>query len=277
MNVIGLGNAGCQIAKNFENYGQYRVFYVDHENKGYDNFLPVKKQNSHEDYEKNYRKLDLSSCTGPTTVVLSGAGKISGCILRLLEQLKKNQITILYIKPAETQFMSETGLRTRVTLGVLQEYTRSALIDKIYIVSNDRVEQILEELSLKNYWKDINNIISSTYHMLEVFENTEPLLTTFTPETQNSRIATFGVVNYETGEERLFYNLQHPRIKKYFYGISEKSMGDDKDLLHKIRKFVDSQAGEKTNSGFSIYTTEYDKNYVYTKHYASFVQEQNIK
>ena len=29
MNVVGLGNAGCSIAKYFENYPQYNVFYVD--------------------------------------------------------------------------------------------------------------------------------------------------------------------------------------------------------------------------------------------------------
>ena len=29
MNIVGLGNTGCQIAKNFEKYGQYKVFYID--------------------------------------------------------------------------------------------------------------------------------------------------------------------------------------------------------------------------------------------------------
>ena len=277
MNIIGLGNAGCQIAKNFENYEQYTVFCIDSENKGYNRFLQVEPQNSHEDYEKKYKKLDLMSCKGPTTLILNGEGKISGCVLRVLEQIKKNQIVIIYIKSGGAQIMTEVTNPERVTFGVLQEYVRSALIDKIYIVSNEKVEEIIDELSLKNYWSDINNIISSTYHMLGVFENTEPLLTTFIPTSQNSRIGTFGVVNYETGKEKLFYDLEYTRVKKYFYGISEKLMGNNKDLLHNIRKFVDEQSDEYIHAGFSIYTTEYEQNYVYTKHYASFVQEQNIK
>ena len=57
MNIVGLGHAGCQIAKDFENYEQYRVFCIDVENKGYSTFLPVEQQISHEDYEKNYKNL----------------------------------------------------------------------------------------------------------------------------------------------------------------------------------------------------------------------------
>ena len=59
MNIVGLGNAGCQIAKNFKNYEQYQVFCIDVENKGYPTFLSLEYQNSHEDYEKNYKKLKL--------------------------------------------------------------------------------------------------------------------------------------------------------------------------------------------------------------------------
>ena len=59
MNIIGLGNAGCQIAKSFEKYGQYKVFCIDVEDKGYTTFLHVEEQNSHEDYEKKYKKLKI--------------------------------------------------------------------------------------------------------------------------------------------------------------------------------------------------------------------------
>ena len=88
MNIIGLGRAGCEIARKFENYEQYKIFYVDSENKGYPTFLSVEVQNSHEEYEKKYKKLNLNKCQGKTTFILSGAGKISGCALRLLEQIQ---------------------------------------------------------------------------------------------------------------------------------------------------------------------------------------------
>ena len=283
MNILGLGHAGCEIAKNFESYDQYKVFYIDTEDKGYDldpdrgTFLQVKEQSSHEEYEKNYKKLNLSNCKGPCTLITCGAGKISGITLRILQQVNKNLTNIIYVKPDSTQLANDVLLRERATSGILQEYTRSGLLNKMYIVSNRKVEQVLDNFSLKDYWQDINNVISSTYHMLNVFENTEPLLTTIAPESEAARIGTFGVVNFDTNNEKLFYDLQYPRSIKYFYGINQELTGDDRDFLYNIRKFVEEQTNENTHAGFSIYNTAYEHNYIYSIHYASFVQEQNIK
>ena len=276
MNIVGLGGPGCQIAKNFEEYGQYKVFCIDTEDKGYSTFLSVKAQNSHEEYEKNYKKLKLTNCTGPTAVILAGSGKISGCVMRLLEQIKKNPINIIYIKPDLAEISFEERLIEKTTFGVLQQYARSALIQNLYVVSNAEVELALEDISIKNYWRDINNVISSTYHMINVFDNTEPILTTSSPKPAPARIGTFGVVNFDTNKERLFYDLEYTRMKKYFYAISEASMTNDKDILNKIRSFSREHAADKLDVGFSIYSTSYEHNYVYTVQYASYIQEQNL-
>jgi hypothetical protein len=274
MNIIGLGNAGCQIAKKFEKYEQYSVFCVDTENKGYSRFIRVKEQNSHEDYEKNYKKIDLSACKGPTTFIINGSGKISGVALRILNQIKDNPIVVLYIKTVSSQLSGQALLRDRATFGILQQYTRSAIFDRMYVVSNNKVEQLIEDLSFKNYWDDINEVISSTYHMVNVFNNTEPLLSNLPFKKETVRIGTFGVINYETNKEKLFYDLEHTRMKKYFYGLNNSSEENDKDVLYDIRKFVEDQAGHNTESGFAIYSTGYEHNYVYSIHYASSIQEQ---
>ena len=168
-------------------------------------------------------------------------------------------------------------MRHRATFGVLQEYARSGMINKVYVVSNNNVETILEKISLENYWQDINNLISSAYHMLNVFENTEPLLTTLVAENETARVGTFGVANFETGKEKLFYDLQYPRSKKYFYGINETSMSDNTQVLHQIRERMATRSDEHAHASFSIYNTDYDRNYVYSKHYASFIQEQILE
>ena len=113
--------------------------------------------------------------------------------------------------------------------------------------------------------------------MINVFENTEPLLANSSPKAAPVRIGTFGVVNYQSNKEKLFYDLEYVRFKKYFYGLSSASSANDKDTLYEIRKFVETEADEKTDSGFMIYSTEYEHNYVYSIHCASFIQEQNIK
>lgn len=277
MNIIGLGRAGCQIAKNFKIYKQYNIFCIDTENAGYPTFLPVKAQNTHEDYEKNYKALNLEKCKGETTLVVGGGGKISGCTLRLLEQLEKCSVNIIYIKPDESVMSEATKIRDRIVFGVLQEYARSNKINKFFIVSNKCVESITGGVSIKSYWEEINNVISSTYHMINVFQNTEPLLATSVVAKPTVKIGTFGVVNFETEGEKLFYDLQHPRLKKYFYGINNETLDTDKEILHRIRSFTDSKKEEKADVGFSIYPTDYDNSYVYSMHYATLVQEQNLE
>jgi hypothetical protein len=277
MNIVGLGNAGCQIAKTFQNYEQYQVFCIDVEDKGYPTFLQVEHQNSHEDYEKNYKKLKLSKCKGETTFILCGTGNISGCALRVLQQIKDSPVTVIYIKSDLANLSHEQKLKDRATFGILQHYARSALLKDVYIVSNQLVERAIDGISIKSYWSDINNIISSTYHMLNVFDNTEPLLTTASPRPITARIATLGVVNYETNKENMFYDLQYPRLKKYFYGINENSIEEDKEILHKIRAFVNQKAEKNIAANFSIFSTSYEHNYIYSTHYASFIQEQKIE
>ena len=171
-------------------------------------------------------------------------------------------------------------IHTRVLnnfFGILQNYARSNKLKKIYVVSNKSVESVVGDVSIINYWDEINNIISSTCHMVNVFENTEPLLTNSSTSKQTVKIGTFGVVNFETEKEKLFYDLRFPRLKNYFYGVNKEALEGDKKILHKIRTFVESKSTDACDSGFLIYSTDYDDNYVYSVHLASFIQEQDTE
>ena len=277
MNILGLGTAGCKIAKKLENYPQYNVSYIDVKNDGgYKNFFKIEEQSTHEDYETNYESINLQSIVGETTLITAGTGKITGLLLRLLEQLKNHKLTVLYIKPDMSTESEDAVLREKVVFGILQQYARSSLLSRLYIVSNIATEAVLEKVSVVNYWDDINNVISSTFHMLNVFENTEPLLSTLADAKKTSKIATLGVVSYKTLDEKIFYDLQKPRLKKYFFGISEKTLNEEKDLLQKIRSYVKDKSEERCNACFAIYSTNYEQDYVYVAQYASLIQEQNL-
>jgi len=173
MNIVGLGQAGCKIAKELENYSQYKQYYIDVKNEGYDNFHPIKEQFFHQDYEKNYKKLNLKNCKGETTVILSGVGNISGCVLRLLEQLKNNPLNVLYVKADESPILDGQAVKDKIVSQVLQQYARSGKIQRIYMFSNKNTEEIVGDLSIKNYWNQINNAIASTFHMYNIFNNTD--------------------------------------------------------------------------------------------------------
>ena len=114
--------------------------------------------------------------------------------------------------------------------------------------------------------------------MLNVFQYTEPILSTFSDPGETSKIATLGVVNYRTLNEKLFYDLRKPRLKKYYFGMSEKTLNEEKDLLHKIRNYVREKAEveEKCTACFAIFPTNYEQDYVYTLQYASLIQEEEI-
>ena len=110
----------------------------------------------------------------------------------------------------------------------------------MYLVSNKIVESVVGEVTIRNYWDEINKIVSSTYHMINVFKNTEPLLDSSVSLKDTIKITTFGVVNYKSGKEKIFYDLQNVRVKNYLYGINSKGL-EDKKILNKIRKFVEDR------------------------------------
>jgi hypothetical protein len=278
VNIIGLGQAGCQLAKKFENYTQYKVFLIDNEDCGWGPAtIRVPTQKTHEDYEKRSDNLKLKRMNNqPVILILAGSGKISGLSLRLLEKLKKKNTTVIYIKPNIQDMSKEAKLRHKVTFGILQQYARSNAIDHLRVIDNKKIEDILVNVSIKNYWNEINDVIFSTFHMLNVFQNTEPLLTTSLRPHTTAKISTMGVVNFDTFKEKIFYDLEAVRNKKYFFGVNKATLEEKKDLLQKIRGFVGEQVGKNTDVGFSIYSTDYEVNYIYSLHYTSFVQEQQI-
>ena len=277
MNIIGLGNAGCQVANNFNEWPQYNILCIDVENKGYKKYMPVEEQATHEEYEQNFKNLKIKKLAGPTTIFLCGAGAISGMCLRLLQTLKDDkQLTIFYIKPDLDSLSKHQRTRHKITFGVLQQYVRSDAIARMYVVDNKSIETLVEDISIADYWKNINYAVSNTYHMINFFENTEPLLSTFSPVSKTSKIASFSVVNFDTFNEKPFYQLDKPRFRRYFFGVNEKTMQQEKELLHRIRDFTKERTNENTHASFSIYSTDYEHNYVYSVQYASMIQEENI-
>jgi hypothetical protein len=84
------------------------------------------------------------------------------------------------------------------------------------------------------------------------------------------------VVNFENFNQRNFYSLEKTRSKRYFFGVNEETVKDGSALLTKIRNFVENQKEDKVDSGFAIYSTNYEHNYAYCAEYATLVQEEEI-
>ena len=277
--IIGLGGAGCNLAEKFAEYPQYKVLKIDSESRPFDwlgkGFKLIPKQSSSEDYEKNCPALDdlVEEAGDEVLFIIAGGGKISGAALRIFEQFKEKKISVLYIQP-DTDLLPKTSkMQERLVFGVLQEYARSALLERAYLVKNSMIEEILGEIPISSYYDTINDFITSAVHMVNVFKHTEPISSNFEDHNPVARITTFGMVNLDSGAESLFFPLQHPREKIYYYAINKNILKTDKGLHRKIMQQIKSKISNKEiDVTYGIYSTDYENDYVYSVANASFVQ-----
>lgn len=279
MNIVGLGSAGCNIASKFAEYPQYTSFFIDSEKRDDENFLQVAKKTSHEDYESKTRlkKAFFDKIKGETLFIVAGAATVSGLSLRILEKMKHLKPSILYIKSDTSLLPDIRKKQENVVFNILQQYARSTLFEKMYIVDNTHIEQILGEVPIRGYYDHLNSLIVSTMHMINVYKNSNTEMDTFSTNIESARIATFGVVDVDTGEEKLFYSLDTPREKMYYYAINEERLKNDGSLFKKITNQVrEKTTDERMKVSYGIYATNYEENYAYSVACASFIQEQNI-
>ena len=277
--IIGLGNAGCKIAQKLSVYPQYNILCLDSEFHEGKKFKLIPKQESHADYEKKFPSIKalLKKTEGPYTIILGGSGSISGGILRLLEQLNTSDITILYIKPDVDLLADLAFNQERLVFHVLQQYARSAVFKGLYIISNSEVENILGELPIIGYYDKLNDAIADTMHMINVYSNIEPVMSTFSDPLETARLITIGLIDIETGKKKLFYPLQMPREKLYYYSIDKKVLQEESSLFKTITEQIKNKLSKNTKVSYGIYANDYGQNYGYAVAHSTLVQEENIK
>jgi hypothetical protein len=106
--------------------------------------------------------------------------------------LKHCDVNVLYIRP-ETELLST--LKTKhewVTFNVLQEYARSGVFKRIYLISNPVLEDNIGGAPVVGYYDRLNEIIVSTMHMINVYNHIDPVNSTFSEPEDMRRISTIG-------------------------------------------------------------------------------------
>ena len=89
-----------------------------------------------------------------------------------------------------------------------------------------------------------------------------------------ARISTFGLINYETGEENTFFPLDIPREKRYYYAIPEEILNSDGALVKKVKKQVKNNVEhDKMRASYAIYSTNYETPYVYCISNSTLIQK----
>jgi len=273
--IIGLGGAGCRVASRFESYPQYNVYQMDVGLKRTSRTYGLKVAADPEEFEKSVGSLKtfFKNVEGDVLFVVSGCGMISGASLRILEQLRKCRLHILYIF-SDPELIGETArLQQRVTFNVFQEYARSGLLEKVVLIDNTRLEEILGDLPIIGFYEQLNELLVPTMHMVNVLSHSDSVMDNISPPHQISRIVSYGLVDFESGEEKMFFNLANVREKVYYYAINEKKLREQGGIHKKVIAQVKENA-KNTKTTYGIYPTQYEQDYVYCVAYSSIVQEK---
>lgn len=278
MNVVGLGNAGCKIARYFEKYPQYNVFTIDEGLKKTTKTLGITKRASHQDYDKKQirmtRFVEQMPDTGECLFIMAGSGNISGASLQVLKFLKKKfAVDVLYVKPDHELLGREPYFKDRICYNVLQEYARSGMFRSLCLVSNPAVEEILENvLTPSNYYEKINEMIGYTYHMVNVFNRTKPVLDNKIENSDFTRIYTIGMVDFDSGEEKRFFPIDNEDNRCYYYAVNEKMLEEDYRVLKNVNRQVKEKMSDLQGTSYQIHSTKYETNFAFVEIWTSKIQ-----
>ena len=265
MVLIGIGNAGNNLIKEFSD--EHKKISILPED------FP-KKCKKTEDYEKfcpsfsKKLKFDEEECW----VALCGAGKVAGCTLRVLEKIKHKKINILYIYPDADMINSLQYKRNKVVFNVLQEITRSGLLNKIYLFSNKSILNIIGDQTLTTMYQKINYQIANAIETIGWFSDQEPVIGSGHNPKLISRICTISVGKYKENEENMFFPLDSCTETHYIYSISKTQLDKNKDLLKMIKDRINIDKGNNIISSFTVYPSSHKQSFFYSIKYSHTIQ-----
>ena len=276
--VIGLGQAGCNIADQFKQYPQYKIIKLDEGLRKTKSSFGLKRQTSPELYEENLPRgivKYLQEGVMSETLFITSCGMVSGAALSILSKIKDNtNITVMYIIPERTELVGDKKLQNNLLFNVFQEYARSDLFKRVYLLDNQKLSDIMGPVPIMKRWDTMNNLITSTYHMINVFDHTQPVLTTTTTRINTARVSTLGLLDNESDEEKMFFSLDFPREKNYYYGVPKKRLEEDENLMQTIQRNLKSNIDhDKMKTTYSVYSTEYDRLLAYCEKSSTLLQK----
>tara|TARA_R100000808_G_C2152189_1_gene161514 strand:+ start:2890 stop:3756 length:867 start_codon:yes stop_codon:yes gene_type:complete len=277
--VIGLGKTGCAVAEQLTAYPEYRIYKIDAgiEERG---SLSLDFQPDHAAYETNIDQQEVEvylrsiKKKDQVLLIVEGGDPVSGAALRVLETIKDSSLTVLYICPDRLMSSEVQKRDDRVAFNVLQEYARSGVFERIFLVDKLTVESLIGDVSIQEYEKSISYFIAYVVAMINYFDHTDPVLANKLDPHVISRLATFGVSSLEEDKQdiKLLFPLESPRDIHFFYGVPEAMLTEDSSLTKKIKNHVKSYKNEDVSSSFSVYSTSFDDLMVLCVAYSSQIQ-----
>lgn len=274
---MALGNAACNIVSSLERYENYDVYKIQNDAPAEEkNVYVLPELDSAEEYEnlKCLSKIQfLKKIKGNVTFFVCGASRSSAFSLKLLESLHKRgvKIKVIYFH-ADMEFAGEEQAKQeRVVRSVLQEYTRSGLFEEMTLVSNKTLENFVDTINVFEYYKQINDIFCGSFHMIEVFKNTKPVMSTFSKIRESCRIKTVGVSTLSC-EDKMFSPFNQEVEVLYYLGINEEKLRTQGNFFRELTENIKNRMTHETKAYFGIYPTQYDSDYIYVEYFSPKIQ-----
>ena len=240
-----MGNAASCVVDALSKYDNYSIFKINNSSEKQKNKHQIPELDSAEEYE-SLRILSkikfLSKIKNEVYFFVCGASKSSALSLKVLESLHKKdvKIRVVYIKPDIDFLSDEQKIQERLVGSILQEYARSGLFEEITLVSNKTIEALIGEVSVFEYFKELNTVIADTFHMIETFKNTRPIMSTFSRLRESCRIKTIGVSTLQC-EDKLFFPFNQEVEVLYYYGINENKLKQQGGFFKELTTNVKSK------------------------------------
>lgn len=269
--VICLGPKACDIGELFEKNSNYITKLIDKEIEG-NNCFSLKRQTSPEDYEKHCPDLTdfFSNISDDILFITSGDCDVLSAALRILSYVKNKKIDILYLKSAKKY---NINLVDKLAFSVFQEYTRSGIFNRMYILDETNLEEFLGDIPIVDWYENYLSLIYNTYNSINILQNKQAIINSYFPPKNVSRICTLGFYDLDNDSEKMFFNLKNIDDKCYNFVINENSLKTDNKLFKLIKENIKNKVVDNIKISYKIHSTSNEKNYCYVVAHTKFIQE----
>jgi hypothetical protein len=108
------------------------------------------------------------------------------------------------------------------------------------------------------YYEKLNELIVYTMHMINIFNNSEPVMGSLASPGKTRKICTVGTYDIEKDEEKLFFPLDTVR-RNQLYLWGRERLREDGGLHKKIVSQMKGKDKDETvNVSFGVFPTKYE-------------------
>ena len=272
MDIVGFGTGGSKIARCFQKYDKYTVHTIDY--TGADYIYP--RCNTIEEAEERAPDLfKLKEKVGDEVLfVCCGGGVISGGLLATLQQFGGKKIKFLYVRPDMSFLNAQAKLRERMVFGVMQEYARSGVIDHIYLFSNADMAQVIDGLSIIEYYPTLNQTIVDVYNLTRYYKEASPIMSNGNDLLEVCKITAFGLYEFGTEKENKFFKIESVRQKHFYFTLNKNTLQEGKNMVSLIgSKLEKAIEHDYMSISYSIFDSGHEEDRVYVAYHTNAIQK----